>query len=47
MYAAAEKKGGAGGVSQSVAKEFVGADEPGKLPEHKKRRREKLYGSKR
>ena len=40
MYAAASKKGGAGGVSQDVAKEFVGADKPGKLPEH---RRKKLY----
>jgi hypothetical protein len=35
MYAAASKKGGAGGVPQSVAKEFTAADEPGKLPEHK------------
>jgi hypothetical protein len=35
MYAAASKKGGAGGVSQSVAKEFVAADKPGKLPERK------------
>jgi hypothetical protein len=35
MYAAAKKKGGAGGVSQSVAKEFVAADKPGKLPERK------------
>lgn len=34
MYAAASHKGGAGGVSQSVAKEFVAADHPGKLPEH-------------
>jgi hypothetical protein len=33
MYAAASKKGGADGVSQSVAKEFVSADKPGKLPE--------------
>jgi hypothetical protein len=33
MYAAAAKKGGAGGVSQSVAKEFVASDSPGKLPE--------------
>jgi hypothetical protein len=33
MYAAAAKKGGAGGVSQSVAKEFVASDKPGKLPE--------------
>lgn len=34
MYAAANKKGGAGGVPQSVAKEFTAADKPGKLPEH-------------
>lgn len=45
MYAAASKKGGAGGVSQSVAKEFVGADKPGKLPE-KKSRRKTLYDRK-
>lgn len=43
MYAAAAKKSGAGGVSQSVAKEFVSADKPGKLPERKKRRSAKLY----
>lgn len=42
MYAAAAKKSGAGGVSQSVAKEFVSADKPGKLPE-KKTPRKKLY----
>jgi hypothetical protein len=36
MYAAAAKKGGAGGVSQSVAKEFVDVDKPGKLPERKR-----------
>lgn len=42
MYAAAAKKGGTGGVSQSVAKEFVSADKPGKLPE-KKTPRKKLY----
>lgn len=35
MYAAASKPGGAGGVKQDVAKEFVGADKPGKLPERK------------
>lgn len=40
MYAAAAKKGGAGGVSQSVAKEFVAADKPGKLPEKKGRLRD-------
>lgn len=37
MYAAASTKGGAAGVSQKVAKEFVAADKPGKLPERKKR----------
>lgn len=41
MHAAASKKGGAGGVSRSVAKEFVEADKPGKLPEKKS-----LYKSK-
>ncbi len=35
MWAAAKKKGGAGGVSQAVAKEFTAADKPGKLPEKK------------
>jgi hypothetical protein len=44
FYAAAAKKGGAGGVSQKVAKEFVGADKPGKLPE--KSRRKTLYDRK-
>lgn len=43
MYSAASKKGGAAGVSQSVAKEFVAADKPGKLPE-RKTKRQKLYG---
>lgn len=33
MWAAAKKKGGAGGVSQAVAKEFVKGDRGGKLPE--------------
>lgn len=37
MYSAAAKKGGAGGVPQSVAQEFTAADKPGKLPEHKER----------
>ena len=37
MYAAAKDKGGAGGVSQKVAKEFVAADKPGKLPERAKK----------
>ena len=35
MYAAAAKKGGADGVPQSVAKDFVAADKPGKLPARK------------
>ena len=35
MYAAAEHKGGAGGVPQSVGKEFAAADKPGKLPARK------------
>ena len=38
MYKAASQKGGAGGVSQKVAKEFVASDKPGKLPEHKRKR---------
>ena len=37
MYSAAAKKGGAGGVSRSVAREFVAADKPGKLPDRKPR----------
>lgn len=36
MYSAASKKDGVGDVSQKVAKEFVAADKPGKLPERKK-----------
>lgn len=43
MYAAASKKGGAGGVSQSVAKEFTEADKPGKLPERKKKPMREMY----
>jgi hypothetical protein len=48
MYAAAAKQGGAGGVPQSVGKEFAASDEPGKLPETKKpnRRSEKMYSGK-
>jgi hypothetical protein len=34
MFAAAAKKGGVGGVSQSVGKDFANADTGGKLPEH-------------
>jgi hypothetical protein len=37
MHAAAHKKGGAGGVTQAVGKEFAAADAGGKLPEHKKK----------
>ncbi len=43
MFAAAAKKGGAGGVPQSVGKEFAEADPGGKLPE-KKSRRKAFYG---
>jgi hypothetical protein len=35
MFAAASKKGGAGGVPQSVGKEFADADPGGKLPAKK------------
>lgn len=45
MYAAASKKGGADGVPQGVAKEFVAADKPGKLPE-KKTKASRLYEGK-
>jgi hypothetical protein len=46
MFAAAAKKGGAGGVPQSVGKDFANADEGGKLPEHvgnAKKRADKRY----
>lgn len=36
MFAASKKKGGAGGVSQAVGKEFAEADKGGKLPPRKK-----------
>jgi hypothetical protein len=36
VYAAAAKKGGVGGMPQKVAKDFVAADKPGKLPPRKK-----------
>lgn len=35
MQAAAHTKGGVGGVSQKVGKEFSNADKGGKLPQHK------------
>jgi hypothetical protein len=43
MHAAAEHKGGAGGVPQSVGKEFAAADKPGKLPAKVKSKRKSLY----
>lgn len=45
MEAAAHKKGGFGGVPQSVGKEFAAADRGGKLPE-KVRPADKRYGPK-
>ncbi len=45
MYAAADKKGGAGGVSQKDAKKMVADDPGGKLPE-RSARQTKLYGKK-
>lgn len=39
MFAAASKKGGVGGVPQSVGKEFANADPGGKLPAKKKKSR--------
>lgn len=41
MYLASKEKGGADGVPQTVAKEFVKSDKPGKLPETRGKR---LYG---
>lgn len=41
MYAAASKRGGVDGVPQSVGKEFVATDKPGKLPKRKVTRRKK------
>lgn len=50
MFSAAAKKGGAGGVSQAVGKEFAKADPGGKLPEHVKdgepSKADKRYGGK-
>lgn len=39
MWAAANTRGGVGGVSQAVGKDFAGADPGGKLPERKADRR--------
>lgn len=38
MFAAASKKGGAGGVPQAVGKEFAAADPGGKLPAKAKKK---------
>lgn len=43
MHAAANTKGGVGGVSQSVGREFSEADKPGKLPA-RKAPSQRLYG---
>ena len=43
MWAAASKKGGVGGVSQSVGKKFAEADKGGKLPKRKKSKGADLY----
>lgn len=43
MYAASEHKGGAGGVSQAVGKEFVASDKPGKLPERVSKKKPLSY----
>lgn len=43
-HAAAAHKGGVGGMSQAVGREFSAADEPGKLPERKNRRSDRMYG---
>jgi len=46
MFAAAGKKGGAGGVSQAVGKEFAAADPGGKLPEKVRNKPESLFRKK-
>lgn len=43
MYAAASKKGGVDGVPQSVGKEFVASDKPGKLPERVSKKKPLSY----
>lgn len=45
FYAASSKSRGVGGVSQKVAKEFVAADKPGKLPEHVGKKKSLSYKS--
>lgn len=48
MFAAASQKGGAGGVPQSVGKDFANADPGGKLPataeDGAKARADRRYG---
>ena len=46
MHAAANTKGGVGGVSQSVGKDFSDADQPGALPERKGSKAARLYRKK-
>ena len=45
MYSAASSKGGAGGVSQAVAKKLVADDQPGKLPERVGKKKPLTYKS--
>lgn len=44
MWAAANKKGGVGGVAQSVGKEFANADPGGKLPAKKAKAKDRYKG---
>lgn len=46
MEAAAHSKGGVGGVSQSVGKEFADADPGGKLPGKKSKPEDRYKGKK-
>ncbi len=46
MWAASQKKGGVGGVPQSVGKDFAEADQGGKLPERKGSKSDRLYRKK-
>lgn len=49
MHAAANTPSGVGGVPQDVGAEFADADKPGKLPEHRGKKKpasERLYGKK-
>lgn len=44
MFAAAAKPGGAGGVPQSVGKEFADSDPGGKLPAKSGSKADRRYG---